>query len=766
MDTWHIHIKGQVQGVGFRPFIYSVAQEFEVNGWVNNTIDGVHIVFNADEKTALTFRERILEEAPRLSKITALHLTKIKSKPFSRFEIIHSELSGEPKLLLTPDFALCQDCKRELHSVENHRYLYPFISCTNCGPRFSIIHDLPYDRGNTKMDIFQMCPRCQSEYGNPSDRRYYSQTNSCPDCSIKLTLYDAEQNIVATDHMVIANHVVKSWEAGKIVAIKGIGGYLLTCDAANRSAVEALRKKKHRPSKPFALMYPSSGELKDFFVKKEMVADLEGPISPIVLLDKKESASVIPEVAPGLSQIGVMLPYTPLFDLLLTKFGHPIVATSGNHSHSPIVYQDHKALEDLLGIADFVLGNNREIVIPQDDSLIKYSFFEKQKIILRRSRGLAPTYINASLTFLEQGVLAMGAMLKSTFSLSLGGNIYISQYLGDLTHFDTQQNYELVIRHFLQLFQSEPLQILSDKHPQYPSSQLAEQYANTWNIPPRRIQHHIAHFGAILGEHSLVHTDYPVLGVIWDGTGLGDDNQIWGGEFFTYQAYNFTRNYHFDYFDFILGDKMAIEPRVSALSACWAVEGATELLRDKFTDIEWRIYTKLLAKENALQTSSIGRIFDAVASLLGILDQQTYEGEAAMRLEAVALDYCQQHGLDFSEHYLVADLKSLVISTSSLMSGILADLKIGKTKRFIAAKFHYSLVEVVRMVANSLGIKQLAFSGGVFQNALLVDLLQYHLKGEFELFFHRELSPNDENISFGQIICYQIEQIKEETERS
>ncbi|MBX2877247.1 MAG: carbamoyltransferase HypF [Saprospiraceae bacterium] len=756
MNTWHIHIEGQVQGVGFRPFVFVLAREHGLNGWVNNTTDGVHIVFNAEETQANAFKNKILTDAPALSKITALHLNLWPATAFTKFEIVHSDSEAAPKLLLTPDFALCTACREELRQMENRRFSYPFITCTHCGPRFSIVQGLPYDRTNTAMDAFQMCSSCRDEYDNPLNRRYYSQTNSCPDCGIALSLYDADQNEVSQQAEEILERISQFWEVGKIVAIKGIGGFLLTCDASNETAVAELRKRKHRPSKPFAVMYPREQLSKDFNLDKAARELLEGPIAPIVLLEKGVQTSMAEGVAPGLEKVGLILPYAPLFECLLHSFGRAIVATSGNVSHSPIIYQDQKALQELVEIADFVLLHNRDIALPQDDSVITHTLFQQHKIILRRSRGLAPTYINPDLDLPTERILAMGAMLKSTFTLLNQGHVYVSQYLGDLAHFDAQLNYQYTIRHFLNLFRTRPAVVLIDQHPSYPSFQVGKELAAEYGASVYAIQHHQAHFGAVLGECNQIHTDEPILGVIWDGTGLGDDQQIWGGEFFVYEDYQFRRSHHFEYFDFILGDKMPREPRISALSACWDIDGATALLREKFNEQEWKLYSKLLSKENPLQTSSLGRIFDAVAAMLGILDRQTYEGEAAMRLEAAATRYFKQSGLNFSSSYFEAKKLSSPIPTRSLMGGIIKDLQADKNKEYIAAKFHYSLVHLIQSVATELKIKKLAFSGGVFQNSLLVDLLHHHLSGEFELFFHRELSPNDENISFGQVVCYQI----------
>lgn len=766
MQTWHIHIEGQVQGVGFRPYVFLLAKEYGLNGWVNNTVDGVHIEINAVEKIATDFYKAVVKNSPNLARITRHQIAVIRQKLFDSFKIIHSATNGQAKLLLTPDFSVCSACLSEVHDSTNPRANYPFLTCTNCGPRYSIIQSLPYDRVTTTMDTFQMCPNCKQEYTNPLDRRYYSQTNSCQACGINIALFDANNKELHLNQTQILDVIISYWKAGKIVAIKGIGGYLLTCDAANIATIKTLRERKYRPTKPFAAMFPSVDTLQEVVrLRAVEMKELTNPIAPIVLLDLKEATvnntfKTPPNLAPNVQQIGVMLPSTPLLDLLVKKFGKAIIATSGNRSNAPIIFEDNKAVEKLSAIADYIVTNNRTIVIPQDDSLVKFTTFQQKKIIIRRSRGLAPTYINPTLKLSNKTILATGAMLKSTFSLLHQGNTYISQYLGDLASFETQESYQQTVQHFLKLFKTQPAIILTDKHPDYPSSLFGQQLASSLHCPIKSIQHHIAHFGAVLGENDLLHTQEPILGVIWDGTGVGNDQQIWGGEFFKYEKYDFLRCSHFDYFDFILGDKMPKEPRIAALSACWGVMGMETILKEKFTKIEWQVYSKLLTKESPLQTSSVGRIFDAVASLLGILDKQSYEGEAAMQLEAMALQYFKKNGLDFPSSYFLEGLPHNRISTKSLMTAIIIDLQTGKSKAFIAAKFHYSLIKLVKTVANNLNITNISFSGGVFQNGVLVDLLLHHLSTEFNLYFHQQLSPNDENISFGQLVCYQIQALK------
>ncbi len=760
MQTWHIHIKGQVQGVGFRPFVYRLAKQHQLNGWVNNTTDGVHVEVNGIEKKVDFFYRSLLSQAPQLSRITDHHIFETSPEDYNGFEIIHSQAGETINLLLTPDFALCPDCRQDLFDQKNKRQNYPFTTCTYCGPRYSIIQKLPYDRPTTSMAPFQMCKHCLGEYQNPLDRRYFAQTNSCPHCSIPIQLYDNEQNLLSESFEDISRIVVQAWENGKIVAVKGIGGYLLCCSAHDTSVVELLRSRKNRPSKPFALMYPDVETLaKSTDLHEQAAKELLSPSAPIVLLTPLPNTSLASNIAPGLERIGVMLPYAPIFELLLKKYQAPIVATSGNPTESPIVYSDKKALSDLRLMADLILTNRREIVVPQDDSLIQFSPFSQQRIILRRSRGMAPTYIDGRLERPDYCLLATGAMLKSTFTFLHEKNLYVSQYLGNLANFETEESYRYTIRHFLQLFDTRPEYILGDLHQDYPSTQFALNLAKELDVPLELIQHHKAHFGALLGEHKLIHTQEPVLGVIWDGTGLGEDGHIWGGEFFIYSDHTFRRCIHFDYFDFILGDKMPREPRISALSACWGIEGVEVVLKQKFSETEWRIYHQLLAKGSSLKTSSLGRIFDAIASLLGLMDKQTYEGEAAMKLEALALSHFRIHDLSFVTSYFNDEGYEKQISTQSLMKEILMDLGQGKDKAFIAAKFHYSLVHLIEMAARQLNTRKIAFSGGVFQNGLLVDLIIHHLSQEFELLFHRQLSPNDESVSFGQLICHQIKKI-------
>lgn len=758
-NTWQIHIKGLVQGVGFRPFAHFKAESYGLAGWVSNTTEGLHLEFNAEKEKAFEFYNELITEAPTLSKITGHQISTIPKQKFSDFRIVFEHPKTKPNLKITPDFAICDACNAELLAMGNKRYYYPFTSCTNCGPRFSIIQKLPYDRENTSMSTFQMCPKCKHEYNNIENRRYFAQTNSCPDCAIKLALYDAKEVSISQNSNQILEKVVHYWGKGKIVAIKGIGGYLLTCDAAHTEAIALLRKRKHRPNKPYAVMYPNVKVLEhDVILTSKEIGALRSVIAPIVLCREKIGKKALDKgiIAPSTDRLGVMLPYTPLFKLLLQKFDRPIVATSGNISNSPIVFEDDKIQCELSQVYDFRLSHNLKIVVPQDDSVLKFSKHEERRILIRRSRGLAPNYFNEGLDLPQEIILATGASLKSTFCLHNCTNTYVSQYLGNLEHFDTLKSYASTVEHFLDLLQCSPDIILSDLHPDYPSTQYGLQLSQDLDVPFLRVQHHLAHFAAVLGENRLQDSKTPILGVVWDGTGYGEDTQIWGGEFFVYEGSRFARKAHFDYFDSILGDKMPKEPRISALSCCWNIDRAAQLLRNKFSATEWQIYHKKLGIAKNLKTSSVGRIFDAVASLLGLMDKQTFEGEAAMQLEALAQNYFDKHNMRMNECYFSKKSYLKKIPTQDLIIGITNDIIEGKKKDFIAAKFHFSLMELIGFLAHELKIKRIAFSGGVFQNGLLVDLILIHLKEDFELYFHTDLSPNDENISFGQLMYFRI----------
>jgi hydrogenase maturation protein HypF len=745
--TYRIHLTGIVQGVGFRPMVYSVAHRLGVNGTVSNSSAGVEIVFTSDDELAENFYKAILQHLPARSHVTQHHMTAIADQSFKNFSIIESSPLPTASVLLAPDFALCESCRAELMDSSNRRHRYAFITCTTCGPRYSITTKLPYDRIHTNMQHFQMCQNCQQEYANPLDQRFYSQTNSCAACGIEMSLYFPYLSETGVNQVI--KDTAQLIREGKTVAVKGIGGYLLLCDATQSQAIVRMRERKHRPSKPFAVLYPDATILQQDVELTDVEWEaLKSPAAPIVLTHVKlhtQSGIRSSLVAPGLHTLGVMLPYAPLLELIASEFDFPLVATSANISNSPIVYKDEDALNSLFAVADAILVHNREIAIPQDDSVMRFTA-DGRKIIIRRSRGLAPTYF-VSNDFPAQQILAMGAQLKGTIALSHHSNVYVSQYIGDLESADTEQNYQTVTEHILKITDAQPELILTDAHPEYASTRLGNQFASLLRIPVRKIQHHKAHFAAVLYENNLQETEEPILGVIWDGTGLGEDGKSWGGEFFSWDGLAMDRIAHLEYFPLLLGDKMAREPRLSAL-AISTTEEHQSLLRASFTKQEWKVYTAALKTEKN-KTSSIGRLFDAVACWCGVCNTASYEGEAALLLEELASlffkmnkDYFQPYPLDYLNGQ---------VNTLSLAAQVIHDVIAGTNPSAVAARFHCTLVKLIQLVGQKMNTQSIAFSGGVFLNALLVSLIEKHLGTEYKLYFHQQLSPNDECISFGQL---------------
>lgn len=756
MNTWHIHIGGLVQGVGFRPFVYRIAEELKINGWVSNGNDGVHIKFNASEETAKKFYDRIIAQPPSNSIITSHSYNEINNEDFTDFIIKESEASAKPDLLLAPDIAICSHCKQEIKDPKNIRYQYPFTTCLECGPRYSIITQLPYDRIHTTMSELQLCNHCNEEYNDPHNRRHFSQTNSCSQCSIPMHLYDKEGTEICNESSCILIMVEQALHDGHIVAVKGIGGYLLLCDATNSLSIQTLRDRKHRPAKPFALLYPSIELLeKDVYLGAKEKESLLSKIAPIVLCklkDEVRSGICTSAIAPGLDKVGAMLPYTALLLLISEKFGKPLIATSGNLSGSPIIYTDDDALLSLCDHADFILCFDRDIVAPQDDSVIHFTEQFQQQIILRRSRGLAPNYYPSPFN-IDSSVLSMGAELKSAFAIVDKKNLYVSQFLGDQGNYESQISYKNTLQHLMHLLQFKPEQILIDSHPNYFVSQTGKELAEQWNIPFSEVQHHKAHFSAVLAENDLLNSDETILGVVWDGTGFGDDEQIWGGEFFLLEDNDIERYMHLDYFPQLLGDKMSKEPRVSAVSLLRNNIDHLMMIREQFSVEEREFYLKLLQQKQDVLTSSAGRLIDGIASILKLQSYNTYEGEAAMKLEAEARK-CKNDSLD----YYPIPINKNRLEWSRMIEEIMMDKKDEVETSIIARKVFVSLVMLIKNVAIRSGVNKIAFSGGVFQNVFLVDLIHELMSEGFELFFHKQLSPNDECIGFGQIAYWQLMQ--------
>jgi len=754
MNTYHIHIQGIVQGVGFRPFVCRLAIDMNLNGCVCNGNDGVHIEFNANEVTADKFYNRIINNPPANAFITVHNINKITFKEYSGFKIRESDNQATPDILLTPDIAICNDCLKDITDKTNRRFGYAFTTCLNCGPRYSITHSLPYDRCNTTMQHLNMCLECGQEYQDIYNRRHYSQTNSCGNCAIPIHLYSSQDKCISHQQDEIISMVIDELNKGKIIAVKGIGGYLLLCDATNATAIETLRQRKHRPAKPFALLYPDlETAAKNVVLSQIEIAALSHKTTPIVLCTIKKVCETYIQtqlIAPQLDKIGLMLPYTPLLYLIAKGVAKPLIATSANISGSPIIYNDEEALNLLFNVVDYVLTFDRDIVTPQDDSVILFTEKE-QKIILRRSRGLAPNYFPNPFSLRNKKVLAMGGELKSAFALLDNKNLYISQFLGDQESFESQQSFTTTLNHLTDLLKVKPETILVDKHPGYFVSQKGKELATLYEAKLIQIQHHKAHFGAVLADNNLLHSKEKVLGIIWDGTGYGDDQQIWGGECLVYDNNQMQRVIHLDYFPQLLGDKMSLEPRIAALSLLTLVPEHLDFIKTHFKETEWRYYSKLKEQKSNLQTSSMGRLLDGIASILNIRQVCSYEGEAPMLLETLA-----RTCTDKQQEYYTLPIINSCIKWQEMIKEIIQDITNNKPANTIASKVFNSLVHCIELISEHTGINHIAFSGGVFQNALLVDTIIEKMEGRKQLYFHQQLSPNDECIGLGQIACYEL----------
>lgn len=751
MHTFHIHINGLVQGVGFRPHVYKLATQAGIKGCVNNGIDGVHLIFNANEEDAAAFYNDVITYPPPNAIITHHIFKKTNKVEFDTFSIIEStnEETATSPLLLTPDVSICSNCKQELFTPTNKRFRYPFITCLECGPRYSITQSLPYDRQNTTMDYLSMCPDCKKEYNDPENKRHFSQTNSCKTCEIKMQLFENTITVISSETEDILQKIKKLLSDGKIIAVKGVGGYLLMCDATNESTIQLLRKRKHRKSKPFAVIYPTIQQAKETVCINEMEQSLlEDKSSPIVLCKLKETTPAdicINEIAPGLDKLGIMLPYTGLLALIASDFNKPLIATSGNISGAPIIYKDKDALAHLFDVADFVVTFNRDIIAPQDDSVIQVSD-NQQKIIIRRSRGLAPNYYPNPFPITNKCTLALGADMKGAFAFQQKDKLYVSQFLGNQQIVESKTCLEETLQHTVQLLQSIPDEIIVDSHPGYAIAQYGKEIAQHNKNTIKEVQHHKAHFAAVLAENDLLNFTSPILGIIWDGIGYGEDKNIWGGEFFIYKNNSIERKFHWQYFPYLLGDKMSFEPRLSALSVLQNVKQKEYKIESNFTANEWKYYQQYIIDQKHIQTSSMGRFLDAISSILEIQQYNYYEGEAAMKLEVAA-----RKNTNKTNEFYSFEIENQEIKYEHIITEIFTDLKKNRSQSYVAEKVFNTLAQIVIYISDQTKCNHIACSGGVFQNALLVDKILDILPITKKIYFHKQLSPNDESISFGQL---------------
>jgi hydrogenase maturation protein HypF len=728
--------------VGFRPFIYRLATELGLKGWVLNSAQGVFIEVEGEPQTLRQFVWRVETDKPPRAFIQSLEQSVLDPVGYTTFEIRHSEEGGEKSALILPDIATCPDCLRELFDPGDRRYLYPFTNCTNCGPRYSIIEALPYDRPNTTMKAFRMCPKCREEYENPLDRRFHAQPNACPECGPHLELWD-EKGICLAQHHEALLRAVEAIRKGRIVAIKGLGGFHLVVDACNDSAVRRLRERKRREEKPFALMYPSLQTVKAHCEVNEVEERvLRSPESPIVLLRRKDGEAVAPSVTPNNPYLGVMLPYTPLHHLLMRELGFPIVATSGNLSDEPICTDEREALHRLVGIADLFLVHNRPIARHVDDSVVRVLL--GRELVLRRARGYAPLPVLVKEPL--PPLLAVGAHLKNTVALSVGRQVFISQHIGDLETPQALEAFHRVIADVKELWEHQPQAVACDRHPDY----LSTQAAHDMGLPVVPVQHHLAHILSCMAENEL---ETPVFGISWDGTGYGTDSTIWGGEFLMVREGSWERFAHLRPFRLPGGDRAIKEPRRSALGVLYELLGddAFDLLQGVFPPSERRLLEQMLRQGvNTPRTTSAGRLFDAVASLLGLRQVVHFEGQAAMELEFLT------HGTPTDEVYpfsLSGRALPHVLDWSAMIEAILQDVRQGTPRPLIATRFHNTLVEMMVGVARAAGIERVALSGGCFQNAYLTERAVRRLREEgFRPYWHQRVPPNDGGIALGQIV--------------
>lgn len=747
----NIIIKGIVQGVGFRPFIHKLVQNYNLSGWVLNSNQGVEIDVEGKTKELNSFISDIKDKLPPLARIEKIEVNQLPLIGYKGFSIKQSITKEENSfVLVSPDVSICEDCLQELFNPHNRRFHYPFINCTNCGPRFTIIKDIPYDRGKTTMRVFEMCPQCQSEYENIEDRRYHAQPNACAECGPQVFLYQNKRKLEGVGPI---EKAVKFLKEGKIGAIKGLGGFHLACDATNNKAVAKLRRLKNREAKPFAIMSFNLEKIKQYCkLGKKEKEWLINQARPIVLLKKKEDSLISSLVAPRNNYLGVMLPYTPLHCLLLKDNFTALVMTSGNIADQPIIGDNQEALEKLDGIADFFLLYNRDIFNRCDDSVLK--IINGENVFFRRSRGYVPHPI--ILDFKLKEVLALGGELKNTISFSKENYVFLSQYLGDLKSVETLDFLKESIENLEKIFRVNPEIIACDLHPDYLSTQFAEEIGAKKGLKVVKVQHHHAHIVSCMAENNIKEK---VMGVAYDGTGYGDDGKIWGGEFLLCGLKGYLRVGHLKYCSLPGGDKAIMEPWRMTYSYLYYIYGP----KAKTLDINFiqrmdydklSIIEKMIDKNiNSPLTSSCGRLFDAVSSLIGIRDEISYEGQAAMELES----FCASGIKERYKFCIHKEGMEFIIDPQEIFIEIIKDLKEGIDKKIMAAKFHNTVAEFTLNLCGKIrknsGINKIALSGGVFQNKYLTEKVVSLLEDKgFKVYTQRKVPPNDGGISLGQAV--------------
>jgi hydrogenase maturation protein HypF len=751
-----VSVRGVVQGVGFRPFVYREAVGRDLVGWVRNEAEGVRIEVQGPSGELDTFLDALRSRSPQSSIIAGIEVREVESRPEEGFRIRESEDGAAPRSALPADLATCADCLDEIGDTRARRHRYPFTNCTRCGPRFTIVEGLPYDRPRTSMQRFPMCADCAREYEDPSDRRFHAQPIACPVCGPRVELSTRDGRLLARDDRALREAAAALGE-GRIVALKGIGGFQLLVDASNDAAVERLRRRKQRPDKPFALMLPSlQAASAHCRVSPEEADALTSTVAPIALLlrrhpdaDRGPRSRIADAVAPGNSRLGVMLPYTPLHRILLEEAARPLVCTSGNLADEPLCIETKEARARLGGVADLFLTHDRPIVRPVDDSVVQA---DSQGIqVIRRARGYAP----GALLWRAEGppTLALGAHLKSTVALRLDDRIVPSQHLGDLSTAEGVAHFERAVEDLLRFYRVRPRLLVCDRHPDYASTRIAERLQAEWRIPLERVQHHHAHVESCRVDHGF---EGEVLGLAWDGTGYGTDGTIWGGEVLVSEGPRFRRVGHLRPFPLPGGERAVQEPRRAALGLLW------ETGRDHLDAVErWfspRELSTLLAmldrRVNCPHTTSMGRLFDAVAALGGIRGLTSFEGQAAMELQHVL----ERAGAD----RLLADAGAYPLPLSDgtpaiadwapLARAVLEDRSRGELPEVVSARFHNALAEYAVESARRAELPRVVLTGGCFQNAVLGARVRALLEADgFQVFSHRRVPANDGGISVGQL---------------
>jgi len=741
VQALQIIITGRVQGVGFRPFVSCLANELGLSGWVRNCSGKVEIRVEGVNKALSAFIKALHNQAPPLAQPDYPQVSSVSPSGFTGFTIKQSQGGEKLDSHIPPDYFVCDDCLAEMQDPSQRRYRYPFINCTQCGPRYTLIDRLPYDRPNTTMAEFELCPDCQAEYLNPIDRRYHAQPLACSKCGPSLTFHQpGRQDIVSNNEALSA--CIDSLREGLVVAVKGVGGYHLFCDASDSAAVNRLRLRKSRPDKPLAVMVPWRGE--DGLTLVEKIAELTAsekqliasPLRPIVLASRKANTLLSQNIAAGLSEVGLMLPYSPLHHLLMNDYASPLVATSANLTGEPVLTNAFDVEQRLGSVADAFLHHNRPIRRPADDSVFRR--IAKQMRPIRLGRGLAP--IERKLAFqLKKPLLAVGADLKNTVALAFDDRVVISPHVGDLGSLRSAQVFEQLITDLLALYGVSPELIVCDAHPAYHSSRWAKRH----DLPIVPVYHHHAHASALAGEHDL---DQKMMVFTWDGTGYGEDGTIWGGETLVGSPGHWQRAASFRPFSLLGGEKASREPWRCALSVCWE------------HGLEWYgcSHDVSLLKHawqqniNCPRTSSVGRLFDAVAALIGIGQYSSYEGHVAMQMEAISTAGAEAISLPLTENSM-----GILISDWGPLVPFLMDNKVSVAER--SSVFHASLVSAIITQAQAIrkkyNISTVGLSGGVFQNKLLAEQSLFELEQQgFEVYLHKDIPCGDGGISFGQII--------------